>query len=42
MIIVLAMLIGALTSAAWVATRPLCYVISFLAWALFVIVRYVQ
>lgn len=42
MIITLAMLIGALTSAAWVAPKPFCYIISFVAWILFVYIRRMQ
>ena len=34
-IVAVAMFIGALTSAAWVARPPYCYIISFVAWVLF-------
>ena len=42
MIILAAMIVGALTSAAWVAPRPWCYAISLVAWGLFVWIRSVN
>lgn len=42
MIVACAMLIGAMTSAAWVAPRPYCDFISFVAWLLFVWIRRAQ
>lgn len=39
MITGVAMLIGALTSAAWVAPRPWCFVLSLVAWLMFVWIK---
>lgn len=42
MITVLAMIAGALTSAAWVAKEPYCYLYALVASAFFVAVRRMQ
>lgn len=42
MIVAIAMLIGALTSAAWITPLPYCDFISLAAWVLFVYVRHVN
>lgn len=42
MTIALAMLTGAMTSAAWVAPRPWCFLLGLLAFGLFSWVRIIQ
>jgi hypothetical protein len=42
MIIALAMLCGAVTSAAWVASRPLCYAFGLASFGLFIVIKGMQ
>jgi hypothetical protein len=42
MIVIAAMIVGALTSASWVAPKPWCYIFSLAAWSLFIWIRSVN